>query len=375
MVSYSPNQIVYAYHGPLIYEAKIIKTKQATESFVLNNDNQQETFEQQGAKFDAAKWDGLNCFLLHYQGWNAKWDEWVGEERVLEINEENKFKKLELEQLTKKKKVKKEESTKSSGNGKGGSKSGSKSRGEGGSRSGNGNGNSSSSSSSSNGGGGNASKRQRTSGSGSSNASSNSSNGGGGGGGELRRKTSNINLKFPPELKYVLVNDWQYITKDKKLVKLPSNNYSVHTILQDYRNLRKEVLDKHQLGILLEILHGLEIYFNKSLSLLLLYKHENLQYLDFLKRNVISYSQYQPGDAEGSSSRSHCQSKVYGFEHLLRLLVLFPSLISQTTMDSLSISVLVLELEHLLVFLKDNMGKYQNEYEYQSPQYNSLATS
>ncbi|CAK9439316.1 uncharacterized protein LODBEIA_P34970 [Lodderomyces beijingensis] len=335
---FAPNQLVYAYHGPLIYEAKIIKSKTASDTHILNSELQQESFEQNAAKFDRAKWENSDCYLLHYQGWNAKWDEWVGTDRIMQINEESKLKKLELEQLTKKKKVKRENTS-----------SGSSTDGKAGHGGSNNNG---------------SNKKQKT------NGTAGGSTNGAGGAAKQARKISNINLKFPPELKYALVNDWQYITKDKKLVKLPAA-HPVHTILQDYKVARASKLQKHQLSILMEILHGLEIYFNKSLSLLLLYKYENLQYLEFLKNNTITLT----SDEHASQSRSQSQSKVYGFEHLLRLLISFPNLIASTTMDSLSISVLISELEELLTYLKENMSTLQNEYEYTSPQYDSLARS
>lgn len=312
--------MVYAYHGPLIYEAKILKMKNAKDSFILNSDLQQESLEL-NHKFNAKKWDNVTCYFLHYQGWNLKWDEWVGIDRILEINDENKFKKQELEQLTKRKRVKRESSVgatdPSSKNAHGNKKS-----------------------------------KSNSAGSLSTNNPSSQS--------KAAKKAITVNLSFPPALKYLLVNDWQYITKDKKLVDLPSQ-HSVSDILQDYKIWRSKNLQAHQVSILTEILQGLEVYFDKSLSLLLLYKYENLQYLDLLKNNTIT--------------QDHSQVHVYGLEHLLRLLVSLPGLISQTTMDALSINVLILEVEELLKFLKNRIDDYQNEYVYTSPQYDSLARS
>ncbi|CAI5758028.1 unnamed protein product [Candida verbasci] len=320
MVEFKPNQIVYAYHGPLIYEAKILKIKYALDDFIINNENQKESIKSNEPKFEITKWrtgkNGQTCFYLHYQGWNSKWDEWVGTDRILEHNEENKFKKLELDQLTKKKK-KPTITTDTTNNNSHNIRSGQHV--------------SSSSTSTS-------TKRQKL------NSSSSSSS--------FVKKT--INLKFSPELKYLLVNDWEYITKDKKLVKLPSKN-PINQIFKDYKSFRTKKLAKNQLSILIEILSGLEIYFNRSLSLLLLYKYENLQYLNFLKNDIIN--------------QDISQSKIYGVEHLLRLIIIFPGLISQTTMDNISINVLISELEELLKFLQDRLNIYQNDYEFASPQY------
>lgn len=61
-VEYKPNQLVYAYHGPLIYEAKILKIKKKNESFIINHDLQQETIESNEPRFDKAKWKNQNYY-------------------------------------------------------------------------------------------------------------------------------------------------------------------------------------------------------------------------------------------------------------------------------------------------------------------------
>ncbi|KAI5965178.1 EAF3 [Candida pseudojiufengensis] len=330
---FKPNQLVYAYHGPLIYEAKILKIKKSTNDFIINNDLQHETLEQ-NPKFKSARWgNDQTVYFLHYQGWNSKWDEWVSIERIMEINEETKFKKLELDQLTKKKRVKKDDT--------------------------NNNSQQDSSKSDKN---GSSSKKQKTGSSSSSSTNNLTSSSSSSSSSKPTKKNVTINLQFPPELKYLLVNDWQYITKDKKLVTIPvPENKSISQIIQDYKTQRIKNLQRHQQQILEEILLGLEIYFNKSLSLILLYKYENLQYLNLLKDNIIN-SEIK-------------QSKIYGLEHLLRLIISFPGLISTTTMDSISINILISELEILLQFIKDNISNYQNDYYYTSPQYDALARS
>lgn len=60
---------VLCFHGPLIYEAKCIKgqVKEKTPRY-----------------------------LIHYNGWNKNWDEWVPESRVLKYNEANLMKQKEL---------------------------------------------------------------------------------------------------------------------------------------------------------------------------------------------------------------------------------------------------------------------------------------
>jgi mortality factor 4-like protein 1 len=59
---------VLAYHGPLIYEAKIQKTEFRKE------------------------WK----YFVHYLGWSKTWDEWVGSERLMKLTEPNLEKQRKL---------------------------------------------------------------------------------------------------------------------------------------------------------------------------------------------------------------------------------------------------------------------------------------
>ncbi|KAF8570167.1 hypothetical protein P879_00573 [Paragonimus westermani] len=62
------------FHGPLLYEAKCLDVK--------------------------VKEDGV-MYLVHYQGWNKNWDEWVTDKRIFKFNEEGLRKQKELEQQIK----------------------------------------------------------------------------------------------------------------------------------------------------------------------------------------------------------------------------------------------------------------------------------
>lgn len=299
-----PGDSVFAFHGPLIYEAKVLRVHRPNSQMV-------ETMAEKEpvSKFPKLKHlMDIETFYLHYQGWNAKWDEWVGIERVLEYNEQNIYKKKELEQLTRKKPSRSAAANRPAP--------------------------SSSSSSSS-------SKSAKVT-------------------KPKKKKLATIHLQFQTNLKYILIDDWQFITRDRKLVSLPSQ-YPITSILEDYKNYRLPNLDLAQQNTLDEIITGLTIYFDKSLSLILLYKYENLQYLQLLNNNIVN-SDVHP-------------SKVYGVEHLLRLLTSLPGLISQTEMDTISIAVLISEIDTLLSWTNDNLQKYLSKYENTSPQYDSLARS
>ncbi|XP_065319520.1 uncharacterized protein LOC135927455 isoform X4 [Gordionus sp. m RMFG-2023] len=69
-------ELILCYHGPLLYEAKILK------KFQIQNEKK---------------------YYIHYSGWNKNWDEWVNEARILKLNPENilKQKELKLNVITK----------------------------------------------------------------------------------------------------------------------------------------------------------------------------------------------------------------------------------------------------------------------------------
>ena len=64
---FTEGEKVLCFHGPLLYEAKCVKTRK----------------------------DGANLqYFVHYLGWNKNWDEWVSENRILKITPENLEKKV-----------------------------------------------------------------------------------------------------------------------------------------------------------------------------------------------------------------------------------------------------------------------------------------
>lgn len=74
-LSFSENERVLCYHGPLIYEAKVLKSE--------------------GIKSEVSQDRGAQYFV-HYKGWKQSWDEWVGESRLMKLTEENLRKQREL---------------------------------------------------------------------------------------------------------------------------------------------------------------------------------------------------------------------------------------------------------------------------------------
>ncbi|KAK5276185.1 Esa1p-associated factor, partial [Cryomyces antarcticus] len=94
-----------------------------------------------------------------------------------------------------------------------------------------------------------------------------------------------VRIIVPDNLKGLLVDDWEYVTKNHQLVHLPSKT-PVNMILDDYSNLEtpKRRIGSAEAEILEEVVSGVREYFNKSLGRILLYKHERSQYHDILEQ-------------------------------------------------------------------------------------------
>lgn len=306
---FKPNARVLAYHGPLIYEAKVIKIHEKNKTFIEDAEGKHEPIEGSNLPED---YYSLNAYFVHYRGWKAKWDEWVGPDRILEYNEANVKIQKELKDQLRKPKAKPKVKTEGTGATPGAKKRGTPV----------------SSTAVAN-------KKKKTD----------------------ANRTYEVSIVVKPELKYILVDDWEYVTKERKIIGVPSA-HPVSVIINDYLHyMKNQGTSGESLDVINEILQGLELYFNRSLSLILLYKFERLQYLDLLKEH-------------GDDLKP---SEYYGVEHLLRLFVALPGLIAQTTMDSVSVGVLVKQSKDILEFITDNLSVYLNEYVNVSPAYDSLA--
>ncbi|CAH2351714.1 chromatin modification-related protein Eaf3p [[Candida] railenensis] len=356
---FAPGSKLLAYHGPLIYEAKVLLSFQAGNTFVEDSEGKHLPVpDKLGPELRST-----NAYFLHYKGWKPKWDEWVEQSRVMEWNEENVKIQKELKQkLTRPppppSPVQPPASQTSANsqsqstlsitlNGKRTSAS----------TSGTGNSNNKTRPTSAP-----PSKRKRTSNSSApASASSSTSNNSHHSSSSNSSSVASISLPISSRIKYILVDDWENISKEKTLVSIPSA-VPVSTIIADYRshkiNRNPENSKRSNIATLDEILSGLEQYFNKSLGLILLYKFERLQYLKVLNSD----------DLQGKP-----MSSIYGVEHLLRLFTALPGLIAQTTMDPVSINTLIDECKELLEYIDENLGNYTNGYVNVSPNYENLA--
>ena len=161
---------------------------------------------------------------------------------------------------------------------------------------------------------------------------------------------------MPDTLKSLLVDDWEKVTKEQRLVPLPSS-IPVSLFLDDYHDaeMTKRREGSAEADILEEVIAGVREYFNKCLGRLLLYRFERRQWQDV-------HTQLNKSTGELSGKQV---AEVYGCEHLLRLFVSMPDLIAHTNMDSQAVTRLREELFKMTQYLSKHTDRYfSTEYEH-----------
>ncbi|KAJ2754437.1 Esa1p-associated factor [Coemansia pectinata] len=316
---FKPNERILCFHGPLLYEAKVVKTEL-----------------RDGTDPDAP--DPGPHYFVHYKGWKQTWDEWVDESRALKFNDENLAKQKALKQAalqaSKKKSIvvaSKHTPTTPTQQRVDSESELQKSR-----------------------------KRARESSVEkareedltslvSAQAFMSSTKG------------PDVKIPIPNALKAQLVDDWERITKDRLLVSLPRTP-TVAELLEQYKEYRRASKDRRRPGrrddeVVDEIIEGLKMYFDKALGNVLLYRFERYQYQQIRER----FPDKVPSD-------------VYGAEHLLRLFVQMPNLIAHTNMDDDAVQLLRENLGEILKYMHRFMKTlFADEYDSASPAYVAIA--
>ncbi|KAJ5585539.1 Chromatin modification-related protein eaf3 [Penicillium hispanicum] len=154
-----------------------------------------------------------------------------------------------------------------------------------------------------------------------------------------------VRIVMPDNLKSLLVDDWERVTKNGTIVSLPAPK-PIRQILQDWRDEEAPKREDNRIDIevLDEVVAGLSEYFDKMLDKILLYRYERPQYRVFRKK-------YQDIPGKGPID-------VYGAEHLIRLFSSLPELIAQTNMDLQATSRMREEISKLSMWLSKNSEKY-----------------
>lgn len=240
-------------------------------------------------------------YFVHYLGWNKNWDEWVGESRLMKHNDENVVKQRALD---KKQGVDKNVKSGRSAQVKAKSSADAKvekedikniaSKGK---------------------------KRKIDSG--------------------VEKGSGNdeklFKIQIPAPLKKQLVDDSDFVNQQDKLVKLPRSP-TVDEILTKYLEYKskKDSVEADSTG---EILKGIRLYFDKALPMMLVYKKERKQCNEAVVDNV-------------------SPSTIYGAEHLLRLFVKLPELLSYVNIEEETLSRLQQKLLDFLRFLQKNQSTF-----------------
>ncbi|THH11574.1 hypothetical protein EW146_g7996 [Bondarzewia mesenterica] len=160
------------------------------------------------------------------------------------------------------------------------------------------------------------------------------------------------------------------VTKNNQLVTLPRSP-TVVEILQQFQAYVFASPAPHLRDpktVLPTIISGLQVYFDRALGSILLYRFERPQYAEIRKRYVTGPTVRIGHERE--------MSAVYGAEHLLRMIVNLPQMVAGSTMDPESVSLVrdyVTELMNYM--LKERNRIFQAEYDSASLQYQSISRS
>ncbi|KAF8193795.1 MRG-domain-containing protein [Pholiota molesta] len=311
---FNAQERVLCYHGPLIYEAKVLKTKSSDDTSAANGGP--------GPRY-----------LVHYKGWKQTWDEWVPASRLLKLSESNLALQKTLQQTNAPgihggSTASKAQSKAAAGYSKenvstraGARKDGTR-----------------------------GTKRGREE--------------------DDNAKKPDMKLNVPEVLKAVLVDDWEVVTKNNQLVTLPRtpNVADVLAEFAEYVRTTKPPHLKEPALVIQTVVDGLQCYFDRALGSNLLYRFERAQYAHVRR-------EYWTGPKVIVGQEKE-MSLIYGAEHLLRMLVSLPQLIAQTSLDSESVALIRDYSNELMVWMvKEKDRIFQREYENTPLHYQNIIRS
>lgn len=151
-----------------------------------------------------------------------------------------------------------------------------------------------------------------------------------------------VKIKIPEELKPWLVDDWDAINRQHKLLDIPAKN-TVKDIIDTYIQHKKsnKSKDQNKEAAVVDVMYGLVSYFNVMLGSQLLYKSERPQYADILREHP-----------------DKTMAELYGSFHLLRLFVRIGSVLSYTSLGEKDINTLMQHVQDFLKWLVKHITVY-----------------
>ncbi|XP_056661400.1 mortality factor 4-like protein 1 [Monodelphis domestica] len=351
---------VLCFHGPLLYEAKCLKV---------------------------AREDKQVRYLIHYSGWNKNWDEWVPESRVLKYSEANLQRQRELQRANQEQQAAEGRGARGAAPGRRGASAlqqknvetlfqniritpAASSPGATAAASGSAPALASTSAPAEVPGPGRKTrkgKQKAAATAGGEGGPGTSSSGAAVGGRDTpqplpRRRgrgdpgrsdgprgaaaassaRAELQVQIPAELKPLLVQDWELVTKQGRLVALPAAK-NVDSILEDYVRHRKAHggTGDHLEYAADEVAGGIRAYFNVMLGPQLLYERERPQH-----NRVLAAHPDVP------------MSGLYGAPHLLRLFVRIGTALSYTPFDDKSLALLFGYLHDFLRYLASDPSAF-----------------
>ncbi|GAB1216210.1 MRG-domain-containing protein [Aspergillus floccosus] len=292
-MTYHKDERVLCFHHEILYEAKILDTRHT------DPDDRKSPHE----------------YLVHYKGWKNTWDDWVPQDRLRKFTEENRELATTLRREAEA--AFRQKSTKASAKKRGGSDRSSAR--------------------------GSEERQMSVSARGTKRGRDN----------DIEKEDNfytrpSVRIVMPDNLKSLLVDDWENVTKNQQVVALPAKA-SVNQILEDYLTEEKtKRASEAEVDVLEEVVMGIKEYFDKSLDKILLYRFEREQY-----RAVRKKWEASTGELAGKGPLD-----TYGAEHLTRLFATMPELIAQTNMDLQSTNRLREELSKFTLWLSKNSAEY-----------------
>ncbi|CAH0587950.1 unnamed protein product [Chrysodeixis includens] len=320
-LKFADGEKVLCFHGPLIYEAKCLKSSVTKDKHVR--------------------------YLIHYAGWNKNWDEWVPESRVLKYNEANVQRQKEVQRAHSAQPTKTKKTPAKGRKSEAAAASATPAREE--SRAST-----------------PAGKEPEVTTPAPAKATKTQSKDtpADSGSDQPKKKRGRLDLsieseeqylakievkiKIPEELKVWLVDDWDVITRQQKLAILPAK-LTVAQIVDNYLAFKKASKSHNpsKESVLVDITGGIKEYFNSTLGSQLLYKFERPQYSEIL---------HEYPDTP--------MSQIYGSIHLLRLFAKMGPMLAYTALDEKSLQLVLSYIQDFLKYMVTNRSTLFNLQDY-----------